>query len=122
MHVCLLNKPRKGREHGVLGHFDPATEPYQIMSLDTIGELGSRRSSKNYIHLSENHFTRYAFILTSTNQNAAEFIRLIDSVHKEHPMKTLLTAQYGGFASKESHDYLKISKIIHCYTAVDSPT
>lgn len=120
--VCILNKTRKGREHGQLGHFGPATEPYQIMSLDTIGGLGSKRSTKKYLHLLEDHFTRYAFILTSANQNAAEFIRLIDSVHKEHPIGTLLTDQYGGLGSKEFCKYLLEANIAHCYTAVDKPT
>ncbi len=119
--ICTLNKTRKGREHGLLGHFGPATEPYQIMSLDTIGGLGGKRSSKKYLHLLEDHFTRYAFILTSANQNAAEFIRLIESVHKEHPIGTLLTDQYGGLGSKEFHDYLQEANIAHCYTPVDNP-
>lgn len=39
----ILNKIRKGREHGLLGHLGPAAEPYQIISFDTISELGNIR-------------------------------------------------------------------------------
>lgn len=54
--ICITNKSRKGREHGLLGHFGPATQPYEIMSLDTIGGLGGRRSTKKILTLARRSF------------------------------------------------------------------
>ena len=35
--VCIKNKLRKSQDYGKLGHLGPASQPFQIMSLDTIG-------------------------------------------------------------------------------------
>lgn len=53
-------------------------------------------------------------------KNTAKFIRLIDSVHKEHLIGTLLTDQYGDLGFKKFRDY--VANITHCYTAVHTPT
>lgn len=71
------------------------------MPLDISSGLG------NYTFLLEDHLTPYAFILTSKNQNTAEFIRLINYVHKEHPIGTLLIDQDSGQGFKEFRDYLQ---------------
>mgnify|MGYP000950708227 CR=1 FL=1 len=44
--VCIKNKTHKGRKFGFLGHLGPAVRPFQIMSLDTIGGFGGRRSTQ----------------------------------------------------------------------------
>ncbi|KAK0074642.1 hypothetical protein PV325_007992 [Microctonus aethiopoides] len=47
---------------------------------NTVGGFGGSRSKKNYLHILIDHFTRYAYILTSKTQNAKDFIKLIKSV------------------------------------------
>lgn len=117
--VCLKNKSRKGRNFGLMGQLGPATRPFEIMSLDTIGGFAGKRSTKKYLHLLVDHFTRYTYILTSRNQNASEFIKLIEKVHNENPVGTLLTDQYGGLSANEFEDYLEEKGITHIFTAVD---
>lgn len=78
--VCLRNKSRVQTDKGSLGHLGPPKEPFEIMSLDTIEGLGGRRSTKKYLHLLVDHFTRFAYILTSSSQNIEEFIKLITKV------------------------------------------
>ena len=92
--VCIKNKTRKCQDYGKLGHLGPALRPFQIMSLDTIGSFARKRSTKKYIHLLIDHFTRFAYVLTSTNQHSSEFIKLVDSVQKDNPIELLLTDQY----------------------------
>lgn len=118
--VCIKNKSRSGSKLGFLGHLGPASEPFQIMSLDTIGGFGGRRSTKRYLHLLVDHFTRHAYILTSANQTAKEFIRIIRSVQENNKIGLLLTDQYGGLCSREFRDYLDSNGILHIYTAVDN--
>ena len=118
--ICICNEKRKGRDIGLLGHLCPATQPFQIMSLDTIGGLGGKRSSKKFLHLLVDHFSRYAYISTSKNQNTEEFKRLIDTVLKENDIETLLTDQYGGLSSGEFASYLEEKNINRIFTAVDS--
>lgn len=73
----------------------------QIMSLDTIGGFGGQRSTKRYLHLLVDHFTRFAYILCSKNQLARDFIKLIEKVPKENSIEILLADQYPAINSKE---------------------
>jgi len=105
--ICIRNKIRARSEKGFLGHLGPAKEPFEIMSLDTIGGLGGKRSTKKYLHLLADHFTRFAYILTSSGQSVIDFIKITDKVNKENQIKLLLTDQYGGLCSNEFEDYLR---------------
>jgi hypothetical protein len=120
--VCLCNKTRRKNNQGLLGHFGPASRPFEIMSLDTVGGFGGRRSTKRYLHILVDHFTRFAYTLASANQNSKEFIRLISKALDDHPIECLLTDQYGGLASMEFLDFLKDKNIDHYYTAVNNPS
>lgn len=117
--VCIKNKSRRGRGIGLMGQLGPASHPFEIMSMDTIGGFAGRRSTKKYLHVLVDHFTRYVYTLTSKNQNATEFIKLVDKVQRENPIETLLTDQYGGLSANEFEDYLKEKGITHIFTAVD---
>ena len=118
--VCKRNKTRCPRQFGKLGHFGPATKPFEIMSLDTIGGFGGNRSTKRYLHLLVDHFTRYAYILCTKGQTASEMIKLVRSVQDTHPIGTLLTDQYGGLASDEFEGYCLSAGICHVFVAVDA--
>lgn len=120
--ICIKNKTRKSRNLGELGHLGPATKPFEIMSLDTVGGFGGRRSTKKYMHILIDHFTRYIYISTSRGQSGTDFFGLIDSVHKNNPIGTLLTDQYGAFGSDDFKKFLDSRKIDHIFTAVDTPS
>ena len=114
-----MNKKRKGRDNGLLGQLGSASEPFQIMPLDTVGDFVGRWSSKRYLHLLVDHFSRYAYIVTSKNQTTEEFKNLINRVLKEDQIQMLLTDQYAGLSSGEFEEYLKERWIDHIFTAVD---
>ena len=119
--ICLCNKTRCRNTSGLLGHLGPATRAFEIMSLDTVGGFGGRRSTKRYLHILVDHFTRYAYVLPSTGQTSADLIRLLRIALREHPIETLLTDQYGGLTSKEFTNFVKSENIQHLFTAVDHP-
>jgi len=91
------------------------------MSLDAIGGLGEKKfSSKKYLHLSVDHFTRYTYFSCTKGQSAKEIIKLINSVHSQNPIGMLLTDQYGSLTSEELGSYCDSSGISHIFTTVDS--
>ncbi len=93
------------------------------MSLDTIGGFAGNNSPKKYLHLLADHFTRYAFTVTSTNQKTPDFIKLLNIVlNKGHKIKNLLTDQYTGINSAEFKNFCKDKDINLIFTAVDSPS
>ncbi|CAG4958446.1 unnamed protein product [Colias eurytheme] len=119
--ICIKNKSRRKTKFGLMSHLGPATHPFEIMSIDTIGGFGGSRSTKKYLHLLVDHFTRYAYILTSRNQNSNDFIKLIKNVTQSNQIGMVLTDQYPGINSKEFKDFLKKKNITMVFTAVDAP-
>gem|GEM_PF-1416539 len=119
--ICIKNKSRRKPKFGFMSHLGPATYPFEIVSIDTIGGFADSRSTKKFLHLLVDHFTRYAYILTSKNQNAKDFIKLAKNVTQSHDVQMVLTDQYPGINSKEFKQFLKNKKIKMIFTAVDAP-
>lgn len=117
--TCIKNKSRIPNHKAPLSQFGPASKPFEIISLDTIGGFAGNKSTKKYLHLITDHFTRYAFIATSKTQTATDFIKLVKSIVGENEIDTLFTDQYAGINSKEFKQYLKSKKIKLVFTAVD---
>ncbi len=120
--VCACNKSRRPRRSGAMGYLGPATAPFQILSLDTVGGFADNNSTAKYLHILVDHFSRFSYIRCSKGQSAKDMITLIDSVHKHHPIGTLLTDQYGSLTSDKFRNYCSTSGICHVYTAVDNPS
>lgn len=78
--ICIKYKSITNFKYGLMSHLGPATNPFEIVSIDTIGGFGGSRSTKTYLHLLVDHFTRFAYILTSRTQNANDFIKLIKKI------------------------------------------
>lgn len=119
--ICIKNKTRGQNRYGLMSHLGPATKPLQIVSIDTIGGFGGSRSTKKYLHLLVDHFTRYAYIITSKTQNANDFIKLINKVIDYDKIEILLTDQYPGINSKEFKTFLNEKSIQMIFTAVNAP-
>lgn len=121
--ICIKNKIRNSNKIGSLGLLGPASKPFEILSMDTIGGFGGRRSTKKYLHLAVDHFTRFAFISTSATQTKNDFIKLINRIQNDcnTQINTLLTDQHGGITSNEFQSFLKNSNIDIIFTATDCP-
>lgn len=119
--ICIKNKSRGQNKFGFMSHLGPATKPFEIISIDTIGGFGGSRSTKKYLHLLVDHFTRYAFILTSKTQNANDFVKLTMSITDVEEIGLILTDQYPGINSKEFKTFLHDKKIPMVFTAVNAP-
>ncbi|KAK2575226.1 hypothetical protein KPH14_012691 [Odynerus spinipes] len=119
--ICIRNKSRGQDRYGLMSHLGPATKPFQIMSIDTIGGFGGQRSTKKYLHLLVDHFTRYAYILTSKTQNATDFIKLVKMVLETDKIDMILTDQYPGINSKEFKEFLEGNDVKLVFTAVNTP-
>ena len=119
--ICIKNKSRRMRPIGQMSKLGPAKVPFEIMSLDTIGGFGGNKSTKKYMHLLVDHFSRYAWILTSKEQTTDNFIKLIQPIARDNEIKQLLVDQFGAFNSGKFKDYLKKLNIELIFTSVDNP-
>ena len=119
--ICIKNKSRGKDKISLMSHLGPAHKPSEIVSIETIGGFGGSRSTKKYLHLLINHFTRYAFIVTSKTQSANDFIKLIESTEEAGNIGMILTDQYPGINSKEFKNFLNEKSIPIVFTAVNAP-
>lgn len=119
--ICIKNKTRGQSKYGLMSHLGPATKPLEIVSIDTIGGFGGSRSTKKYLHLLVDHFTRYAYIVNSKTQSAKDFIKLLNNVPNCHEIGMVLTDQYPGINSKQFKTFLQEKSITLIFTAVNSP-
>lgn len=119
--ICIQNKSRRNREIGLLSQLGPAEQPYEIMSLDTVGGFADNRSTKKYLHLLADHFTRHAFTSTSKGQSSKDFIKLLQPIVANNKIKILLTDQYPAIKAREFQEFLNAHGITIVYTAVDCP-
>ena len=119
--ICIKNKTRGQAKYGLMSHLGPATKPFEIVSIDTIGGFGGSRSTKRYLHLLVDHFSRYAYILTSKTQSTKDFINLLNNVLNCNEIDIILTDQYPGINSKEFKIFLNNKSITLIFTAVNSP-
>ena len=119
--TCIKNKTRSRRPMGKLSKLGPATQPFEIMSIDTVGGFSGNRSTKRYLHLLVDHFSRKAFISTTKTQTRDQFIKLIDQVTHGKNVKIILADQYSALTSQDLKDYLKKRKIKFVFTSVNNP-
>lgn len=119
--VCIKNKSRGQDKLGLMSPLGPAKKPFEIVSIDTIGGFVGSQSTKKYLHLLVDHFTRYAYIVTSKTQNANDFIKLVENITETNDIGLILTDQYPGINSKEFKQFLDEKSIPIIFTAVNSP-
>lgn len=119
--ICKRNKSRGQAKYGLMSQLGPATKPFEIMSIDTIGGFGGQRSTKRYLHLLVDHYTRYAFIHTSKTQAANDFIKIVQNTLEINKIDTILTDQYPGLNSREFKKFLERQNIRLIFTAINAP-
>lgn len=104
-----------------MSYLGPAKNPFEIMSIDTIGGFGGSRSTKRYLHLLIDHFTRYAYILTSKTQMGNDFVKLLKKIEDNQDIGLILSDQYPSINSKEFKKYLDSQEIPLVFTAKNAP-
>ena len=119
--ICQTNKINRTKKLGLLSQMGPAKNPFEIVSIDTIGGLSGYNSTKQYIHLAVDHFTRFAWTLSSKTQTSKDFINLIKRVTQTGRPKLIIADRYTGIKSKEFLNFLSKSDIKITFIPVNCP-
>ena len=108
--VCLLNKVKRSPKLGTLSITGPAENPFDIISIDTVGGFEGYQSSKKYLHLAIDHFTLFVWFRTSKTQKSHDSRILIETIFNLGKPKLLISDNYPGITSRafrlflEKHD------------------
>lgn len=113
--ICIKNKTRRIRKLGYCTAIGPPNEPYDIMSLDTVGGMGK------YIHILIDHSTKYVWARSSPTQSASNFVKLISPIVNITNINKLLVDQYSAINSVKFKDFAKSNNIKLLFTPVDNP-
>ena len=62
--TCIKNKSRMHKALGQLAQLGPATRPYEIIAIDTVGGFKNNYSKQNYLHIAIDSYTRHVWINT----------------------------------------------------------
>ncbi|GFY36379.1 retrovirus-related Pol polyprotein from transposon gypsy [Trichonephila clavipes] len=63
--TCQMNKKSTQKKYGLLEEVPVAEEPFEMMSLDTVGGFNYHNSQEKYLHIVLDHATRYAWTFPS---------------------------------------------------------
>jgi transposase InsO family protein len=120
--ICQTNKIIKIKKYGEPSQVGPAQQPYDIVSIDTVGGLSGYNSKKQYIHIAIDHFTRYLWTLSSKTQSDKDFINLIKIVIQTNKHKMILAGnRYTGIKSNEFSNFLDKNDIKLMFISVNCP-
>lgn len=116
--VCMKNKTSRAKKLGLLSQLGPAKDTFDIISIDTVGGFNGYNSTKQYMHIAIDHFSRFTWTLASKTQSAKDFINLINQILSLEKPKIILADRYPGIKSKEFIDFLKNKQIEIIFIAV----
>ncbi|GFX09077.1 transposon Tf2-9 polyprotein [Trichonephila clavipes] len=93
-----MNKKSTQKKYGLLEEVPVAEEPFEMISLDTVGGFNYHNSQKKYLHIVLDHATRYAWtfpsksVTSETYRNAAFTSSKFKKFLKHHNIRQLLTS------------------------------
>ena len=109
--TCCKSKIKRSPKLGSLSITGPAREPFEIVSIDTVGGFEGYQSPKKYLHLAIDHFTRFVWHLSSKNQKASDFKKLLENVLTIGKPKLLISDNYPGIVSRSFKSFLSQNEI-----------
>src|SRR5699024_3816406 len=104
--VCLANKVQPGPCPGTITQLE-AREPFDVVSIDTVGGFSGFGSAKRYWHIALDHHTRYVWAVASSRQAYTDFTNLMSKVLEDGTPKLILTDQYPALTSSTFRSYLE---------------
>ncbi|KAF7493087.1 Pro-Pol polyprotein [Sarcoptes scabiei] len=119
--VCIRTKHNR-RKYGLLGIVGPATRPFEIIHIDTIGGFGNLNSNKRFLHLAVDAFSRFAWALPSKTRNCKDMINLINKVLCQQTPKLIVADQYPSVKSAEFKRFLRKKNIAITFIPINHPS
>ncbi|UYV82889.1 hypothetical protein LAZ67_22001252 [Cordylochernes scorpioides] len=110
--ICQSTKPPRGPTFGELGQLPVATQPFDLVALDTIAGLAKYGNAKTYLHVVVDHFSRYTWTFPSKSTSLTTYQQVIKRVLQDGSPKRLLTDRAPAFTSPKFRKFL-INRNIH---------
>lgn len=119
--TCQLNKMSHLKKFGLLQAMPPCREPFEVLSLDSVGGFNYYNSSKKYLHILIDHATRFIWTFTSKNITSEMYANLLKQVFNYGTPKALLTDRNPAFTSARFRKFLQNSEVKQLLTSAHHP-
>jgi len=119
--ICQLNKKSKQKKFGLMQSLPPAEDPFDLISIDTIGGLQHYGSTKKYIHLVVDHATRYIWTFASKSCTTDSYINCLNKVFQIQKPKKFLSDRAASFTSPRFKRYLVNNNVKQLLTSSSHP-
>ena len=119
--ICQRNKTMPFPKFGLLQSLPPAEQPFDLLSIDTIGGFINYGSNKSYIHLIIDHATRYIWTFASKNQDCQAYITSLKTIFSIMKPKKLLSDRAPAFLSSAFKHFLTKNGVTRLLTSSHHP-
>ncbi|UYV79893.1 hypothetical protein LAZ67_18000997, partial [Cordylochernes scorpioides] len=119
--VCQLNKISHQKKFGLLESLPPANDPFDLVSIDTVGGLNYYNSTKKFLHIIVDHATRYIWAFPSKSQTTDSYINCLNKIFQIQKPKQFLSDRAPSFTSPRFRKYLINNNIKQLLTSSSRP-
>ncbi|UYV69358.1 hypothetical protein LAZ67_6003312 [Cordylochernes scorpioides] len=119
--TCQLTKRPVGPTYGELSQPPESKEPFDLLSLDTIGGFAKYGNTKIYLHVVVDHFPRYAWAFPSKSTSTTTYQQVLKRVFQDGSPKRLLTDRAPAFTSPKFRSFLLNRNIHPLLTTSNNP-
>ena len=119
--TCQRCKKSRKKKFGHLESLPPSNEPFDLLAMDTIGGLAGYGSTKNYIHLTIDHATRYIWAFPHKSQTSDAYITCLKSVFQTGTPRKFLSDRGSGFLGSKFRRFLKNHNVHQLFTSSQHP-
>ncbi|UYV60307.1 hypothetical protein LAZ67_1000791, partial [Cordylochernes scorpioides] len=119
--VCQLNKISHQKKFGLLESLPPAKDPFDLVSIDTVGGLNYYNSTKKFLHIIIDHATRYIWAFPSKSQTTDSYINCLNKIFQIQKPKQFLSDRAPSFTSPRFRKYLINNNIKQLLTSSSRP-
>ncbi|GFT88044.1 transposon Tf2-6 polyprotein [Trichonephila clavipes] len=119
--TCQMNKKSTQKKYGLLQEVPVAEEPFEMISLDTVGGFNYHNSQKKYLHIVLDHATRYAWTFPSKSVTSETYTNCLKQIFSIQCPKQLLSDRNAAFTSSKFKKFLKHHNIRQLLTSANRP-
>ncbi|GFV97181.1 retrotransposable element Tf2 protein type 3 [Trichonephila clavipes] len=117
-----MNKKSTQKKVWIIGRSSCSREePFEMISLDTVGGFNYHNSQKKYLHIVLDHATRYAWTFPSKSVTSETYTNCLQQIFSIQCTKQLLSDRNAAFTSSQFKKFLKHHNIRQLLTSANRP-
>lgn len=119
--TCQLNKKPRQKKFGLLQAVPTTDQPFECLSVDTVGGFNYYNSTKKYLHLIIDHATRYVWAFPSKSVTTETYVNCLKQIFNIQVPNKLLSDRNAAFTASRFKKFLRNYNIKQLLTSAHHP-